>query len=231
MCQRWSFAPHEIGQNFPMRLDHISYVATHDELIDVVQRLGSRIGSAFVDGGIHPRFGTRNFTLPLKNGHYLEVVCPLNHPAADESPFGKIVSKRANEGGGWLTWVISTDNIAPIEKRLGRNSVQGHRIRPDRVDLRWKQIGVLGTLDDSQLPFFIEWETSEHPSNYDNSVAEIVKIEIAGDKRTIEAWIGLDPKIALKGIEITWLNAKECEGQTGIVAVHVSTPNGVIRLD
>ena len=214
-----------------MRLDHISYAATHDELIDVVQRLGSRIGSAFVDGGIHPRFGTRNFTLPLKNGHYLEVVCPLNHPAADESPFGKIVSKRANEGGGWLTWVISTDDIAPIEKRIGRKSVQGHRTRPDRVDLRWKQIGVLGSLDDSQLPFFIEWQTSQHPSTDGKPVAEIVKIEIAGDEETVDKWIGINHKIALKNIEIAWVNLKENDGQTGIVAVHVSTPNGVTRLD
>ena len=57
-----------------MRLDHVSYVASHDELINVVQRMGANIGSAFIDGGIHPRFGTRNFTLPLANGHYLEVV-------------------------------------------------------------------------------------------------------------------------------------------------------------
>lgn len=214
-----------------MRLDHISYAATHDELIDVVQRLGSRIGSAFVDGGIHPRFGTRNFTLPLKNGHYLEVVCPLNHPAADQSPFGKIVSKRANEGGGWLTWVMSTDDIAPIEKRLGRNSVLGHRTRPDQVDLRWKQIGVLGSLDDSQLPFFIEWETSEHPSMDGKPVAEIVKIELAGEEETVDKWIGINHKIVLNNIEMSWVSAKENDGQTGIVAVHVSTPNGVTRLD
>jgi hypothetical protein len=49
-----------------MRLDHISYVTSHDQLADTVQRLGSRIGSTFVDGGIHPRFGTRNFTAPLQ---------------------------------------------------------------------------------------------------------------------------------------------------------------------
>ena len=72
-----------------MRLDHISYAATHDQPVDVVKRIGSRIGSAFTDGGIHPRFGTRNFTLALKNGHYLEVVCPLDHPAADSSAFGR----------------------------------------------------------------------------------------------------------------------------------------------
>ena len=60
-----------------MRLDHVSYVTSHDQLADTVQRLGSRLGSTFVDGGVHPRFGTRNFTLSLQNGHYLEVVCRL----------------------------------------------------------------------------------------------------------------------------------------------------------
>ena len=64
-----------------MRLDHVSYVTSHDQLADTVQRLGSRLGSTFVDGGVHPRFGTRNFTLPLHNGQYIEVVCPLDHPA------------------------------------------------------------------------------------------------------------------------------------------------------
>ena len=78
----------------PYRLDHISYAASRDQLVDVVQRLGSRIGAPFTDGGIHPRFGTRNFTLPLKNGHYIEVVCPLDHPAADSTPFGKAVTQR-----------------------------------------------------------------------------------------------------------------------------------------
>jgi hypothetical protein len=140
-----------------MRLDHVSYVTSHDQLADTVQRLGARLGSTFVDGGIHPRFGTRNFTLPLQNGHYLEVVCPLDHPSSDSTPFGKAVSQRAAEGGGWLTWVVAVDDVSKIEKRLGRAAVDGHRTKPDGKDLAWKQIGVLGTLEDKQLPFFIEW--------------------------------------------------------------------------
>ena len=60
-----------------MRLDHVSYVTSHEQLSDTVQRLGAKLGTTFVDGGIHPRFGTRNFTAPLQNGHYLEVVCIL----------------------------------------------------------------------------------------------------------------------------------------------------------
>jgi hypothetical protein len=214
-----------------MRLDHISYAASHDQLVDVVQRLGSRIGSAFIDGGIHPRFGTRNFTLPLKNGHYLEVVCPINHPAADESPFGKVVSKRANEGGGWLTWVVATDDITSVENRLGRNSVEGHRTRPDGTDLKWKQLGVLGTLDDSQIPFFIEWKTNEHPSTDGKPLAEITKIEISGDKTKVKNWLGIEPDHAFSGIEIIWIDPNNNDGETGIVSVYLSTQKGEIRLD
>lgn len=214
-----------------MRLDHISYAASHDQFADVVQRLGSRIGSAFTDGGIHPRFGTRNFTLPLKNGHYLEVVCPLDHPATEASPFGKIVTQRANEGGGWLTWVISTEDISPIENRLGREAVDGHRTRPDGTDLRWKQLGVLDSLKNYQLPFFIQWLTNDHPSKDGKAVAAISKIEIAGSKLTIEEWIG-DSISKLTGtIDLEFNTNPEYENETGIIAVHLNTPLGEFRIE
>ena len=215
-----------------MRLDHVSYVTSHDQLADTVQRLGSRLGTTFVDGGVHPRFGTRNFTAPLLNGQYIEVVCPLDHPASDSSPFGKAVSKRAAEGGGWLTWVVAVEDLAAVETRLGRPAVDGHRTKPDGTDLSWKQIGVLGTLEDRQMPFFVQWIKNHHPSTDGKTVAKIVKIEIAGDETTISDWLGLDVKSAIgSGIEVDWLNPAENEGETGIIAVHLSTPNGIVRLD
>ena len=214
-----------------MRLDHISYAATHNQLVDVVQRIGSQIGSAFTDGGIHPRFGTRNFTLALKNGHYLEVVCPLEHPAADSSPFGRIVSQRANEGGGWMTWVVSTEDLTPVENRLGRQAIDGSRKRPDGSELKWKQLGVLGTLNDSQLPFFIQWMSSDHPSTDGKAVAEIVRIEISGDEKTIEEWLGSNLSKTFDGVEIQWIDPTMNDSQTGIVAVHIRTPFGDVCID
>ena len=123
-----------------MRLDHVSYVTSHDQLADTVQRLGARLGSTFVDGGIHPRFGTRNFTLPLQNGHYLEVVCPLDHPATEQTPWGKAVSKKANEDGGWFSWVFRAKDIALVAKKFGRAARECHRTRPNGTDLKWVQI-------------------------------------------------------------------------------------------
>ncbi|CAB4655938.1 unannotated protein [freshwater metagenome] len=221
-----------MGHYFPMRLDHVSYVTSHDQLADTVQRLGSRLGSTFVDGGIHPRFGTRNFTLPLQGGHYIEVVCPLDHPASDSSAFGKAVSLRAQEGGGWLTWVVSVDDVAPIETRLGRPAVDGHRVKPDGSDIRWKQIGVLGTLEDRQLPFFIQWIENHHPSTDGKASAKIVKVEISGNEKTIAEWLGSDAAAAIgDGVEVIWVDPAANDGETGIVAVHLETPGGVVRLD
>lgn len=214
-----------------MRLDHVSYVTSHDQLADTVQRLGSRLGSTFVDGGVHPRFGTRNFTLPLKDGHYLEVVCPLDHPATDASAFGKAVSQRAREGGGWLTWVVSVDDVSKIETRLGRTAIDGHRTRPDGTDLRWKQIGVLGTLEDAQLPFFIQWLSQDHPSADGKASAKIVKVEIAGDESTIANYLGSDLANAIGEIDVMWIDPADNDGQNGIVAVHLQTANGVVRID
>jgi hypothetical protein len=215
-----------------MRLDHISYVTSHDQLADTVQRLGSRLGSTFVDGGVHPRFGTRNFTLPLINGQYLEVVCPLDHPAADSSPFGKAVSQRANEGGGWLTWVVSVNDVTALETRLGRTAVDGHRTKPDGTDLKWKQIGVLGTLQDRQLPFFVEWIANHHPSTDGKAVAKIIKIEIAGEEEKVSTWLGDKIEKALgSSIEVNWQSYAQSHEDTGIIAVHLETPNGIVRLD
>jgi hypothetical protein len=215
-----------------MRFDHISYVTSHDQLSDTVQRLGSRVGAPFIDGGIHPRFGTRNFILPLQNGHYLEVVCPLDHPAADSSPFGQAVSKRAGEGGGWFTWAVAVDNLNEIENRLGREAVVGHRRRPDGTDLNWKQIGILDVMRDGQLPYFIHWETLNHPSTDGKPAAKLTKVEIAGDAKTIENWIGSDLQKALGDeVQVIWVDPSLNEGENGLVAVYLMTANGEIRLD
>jgi len=98
-----------------MRLDHVSYVASHDQISDVVNRIGSQIGTAFVDGGIHPKFGTRNFTAPLLNGQYIEIVCPLDHPATDATPFGQAVKKKA-DAGGWISMNHPSKDGSPNAK-------------------------------------------------------------------------------------------------------------------
>ena len=168
-----------------MRLDHVSYVASHDQISDVVNRIGSQIGTAFIDGGIHPKFGTRNFTAPLLNGQYIEVVCPMDHPATDATPFGRAVKKKAEEGGGWLSWVFNVEDISLIEDKFGRKAVEGNRKKPDGTELRWKQIGVLNILEDSQQPFYVQWISKDHPSSDGNANADISELIICGESGKI----------------------------------------------
>ena len=201
-----------------MRLDHVSYVASHDQISDVVNRIGSQIGTAFVDGGIHPKFGTRNFTAPLLNGQYIEIVCPLDHPATDATPFGQAVKKKADAGGGWLSWILAVEEITKIEKRLGRNSIPGQRKKPDGSELNWKQIGVLGTLEDAQLPFFVEWISNSHPSTDGVAKAKITKIEIVGNREKINRWVdkaSLDLELGSSILNVT----RNSEESNGIVSV------------
>jgi hypothetical protein len=206
-------------------------VTSHDQLADTVQRLGSRIGTTFVDGGIHPRFGTRNFTAPLLDGQYIEVVCPLDHPATEQTPWGKAVSQKAAEGGGWLTWVFSTEDISPIEEKFGRKAAEGHRTRPDGTDLKWKQIGVQEISEARELPFFIEWLTADHPSKNGNSVSKIGKIVIADKEELKDSWFKDEILNALGNIAIEWVSTDQNDNQAGIVSVDIETPNGVARLD
>jgi hypothetical protein len=189
-----------------------------------VQRLGSRLGTTFVDGGIHPRFGTRNFTAPLIGGQYIEVVCPLDHPATEQTAWGKAVSQKAAEGGGWLTWVFSTDNIAPIAAKFGREAVEAHRTRPDGSDLKWKQIGVTQISEARELPFFIEWLTKDHPSKDGNAVSKIEKIVIADKDQLAESWFKEEILNALGDVKIEWTESSSNDGLNGIASIEFSTP-------
>jgi hypothetical protein len=216
-------------QNLVMRLDHVSFAAGPDGLASTAQRIGGLLGTDFVDGGIHPRFGTRNMTLPLAGDIYMEIVEVLDHPASDKAPFGQAVRARSALGGGWLGWVVAVDDIAPVEERLGRAAVVGSRHRPDGTELRWRQIGVNGLISDPQLPFFIEWEVPAelHPSYGADGSYSLASLEIAGDSQRVSEWLGETVESPLEDVKVEW-NAPN--GTPGIIAVQVQTPRGLVRI-
>jgi len=215
-----------------MRLDHLSYAAGREGIASCVQRLGSQLGAGFTDGGIHPRFGTRNFVLPLAGGSYLEVVEALDHPAVEAAPFGRAVKARKLAGGGWFSWVVGVTDLQAIEQRLGRRAAPGHRRRPDGYDLRWKQIGVLDSASDPQLPWFIHWESdrAEHPAAAGGTV-NLELLDIAGDRSRVVEFLGDSATTSLDDLKVRWLPVEGNDGETGIVAVHFTTPRGVVVID
>ncbi|QWC86106.1 VOC family protein [Nocardioidaceae bacterium] len=212
-----------------MRLDHLSFAAGPDGLDSTAARLGDLLGATFVDGGIHPRFGTVNRVLSLGGGQYLEVVGVLDHPASDKAPFGQAVRARSEAGGGWLGWVIAVDDLTEVEQRLGRDAVNGNRHRPDGTELLWRQIGVKGLQSDPQLPFFVEWISpeSEHPSRMAETDVTLCCLEIAGDPGRVSDWLGRSVSDPLGSMEVDWVAPN---GTPGIVAAKFHTPLGPVRI-
>ena len=212
-----------------MRLDHLSYAAGPDGLESTARRIGALLGREFLDGGVHPRFGTRNMVLPLADRTYLESVEVLDHPASDKAPFGQAGRARSALGGGWRGWAVEVDDIAVPEQRLGRAAAQGSRHRPDGVELRWKQIGINGLMADPQLPFFIQWEVEPdlHPSTGADDSLDLACLEIAGDPQRVSEWLGAPVAAPLEDVKVEWVAP---HGTPGIIAVQVLTPNGLVRL-
>jgi hypothetical protein len=66
------------------------YVTFHDQLAGTVQRLSARLGSTFVNGGIHSHFGARTFTLRYKM-YYREAVYLFDNPSTDKKVIAKII--------------------------------------------------------------------------------------------------------------------------------------------
>jgi hypothetical protein len=96
--------------------------------------------------------------------------------------------------------------------------------------LKWKQLGVLSTIQDSQLPFFIQWLSSDHPSSDGKANSQISKIEISGEEKAIETWLGTNPKGAFKDVEVIYRYPANSD-ETGIISVTISTPYGDVVLD
>jgi hypothetical protein len=216
-----------------MRLDHVSYAAGPDGIEATADRIGALLGETFRDGGVHPRFGTRNMILPLAAGTYVEVVAVLDHPASDKVPFGQAVRARSATGGGWLGWVVAVDDIVEAETRLGRYSVQGNRHRPDGVELRWRQLGVMGLQADPQLPFFVQWQSplDQHPSAGGSDAVRLGTLEIAGDPARVGDWLGSPVDDPVEGplddVQVEWVAP---DGAPGVVAVQFRTRRGVVRV-
>jgi hypothetical protein len=211
-----------------MHVDHLTFAVGSAGLKAESERLGALLGERFRDGGFHPRFGTRNHILPLADDRYIEVVEVLEHPAADKAAFGQAVRARSEMGGGWMGWVISVDDLAPLEERLDRESVHGSRHFPDGRLLEWEQLGVKGLLADPQLPYFLKWDSdpSVLPSALDGTI-RLKKIEITGNRERVEAWVGLPLGEVFDGVKIKF-SAEN--GQPGIRSVTFETENGTVRI-
>ncbi len=211
-----------------MHLDHVIYAAGPQGLSAEVERLESLLGVKSVDGGLHPGFGTQMRLIPLLDSRYIEIVEVLDHPAAAKAPYGQAVRARSDQGGGWLGWVVSMDDLTPYEVRLERKAVPGVRHFPDGRKLEWEQLGVKGLIADPQLPFFIRWisESSVLPSALPASIG-LTEMQIAGSRERVAEWVGAEIPDVFDGVDISFDSPS---GYPGVMSVTFSTANGPVRI-
>lgn len=215
------------------RMDHVSYAAGPEGLDATVERISAALGVERIKGGVHPRFGTQNVLFPMANRQYLEVVEALDHPASLSAPFGQLVRARSEQGGGWMSWAVSTTDIGRFERHLGRAAVPGARRFPDGRELSWRQIGVKGTLADPQLPFIMRWADGQedmHPSQAAEPQAAIEKVSIAGSRDRLIEWLGGEQEDEADGVADVDVEYLAPSGTPGIVSVSFTTPAGPVTL-
>ncbi len=205
-----------------MHVDHLIFAAGPEGIKADAARIAEQLGTEYKDGGFHPRFGTRNHIIPLADARYIEVVEVLDHPAAEKAPFGQAVRARSNMGGGWMAWVISVDDITPVEERLGRAAVEGSRQFPDGRRLEWQQIGIRGLIADPQLPYFVRWRSDAdvRPSALHGDV-RLTGLEISGSAERLGEWLQHEISDTLDGVE---LHLVAPNGVPGINRIHFSSP-------
>jgi hypothetical protein len=134
-----------------------------------------------------------------------------------------------------MGWVVAVDDMAPIEKRLGRPWVDGNRHLPNGTELLWKQIGINGLIADPQLPYFIHWLTKDlHPGNAGSDVT-LTCLEISGDPQRVRDYLGEDLKDRVdpwtgkpaENVEVRWVAE---HGTPGLLAAQFMTPLGEVRI-
>ena len=127
---------------------------------------------------------------------------------------------------GWAG-SVSVEDLAPVEARLGRSGVAGHRIRPDGHDLRWRQIGVNDLRAEPSLPFFTCWEGdgTDHPSTGGADGPRLACCRSAGSPERVVDWLGASPEDSCStGSPSTGSRTRS----PGLVAVTFDTAHGPV---
>jgi hypothetical protein len=176
-----------------VRVDHIIYAV--DDLEDAGRQLYEEFGLASIEGGRHPAWGTANRIVPL-GAAYLELITVVDRDVAAVSDLGRPVMDAIAARRHLVGWVVATDDLEAVARRLGLDVSRGARTRPDGTTLTWQLAGVARALKTGALPIFIEWGGAAdlHPGKVeaDHRLVPdgIAWIELAGDEQALRSWLG-----------------------------------------
>lgn len=146
-------------------LDHLLWGG--DSLPEMEAAFGRVSGVELAGGGAHPGFGTHNNLASLGSGVYFEAIAP--DPAQAER------SARARRLGLMKTPRMHAFAVRGSDVEAYRDLARGaglgasdpigmSRTRKDGTTLRWRVVYVEDDRWGDVIPFMIDWQDSQHPS-------------------------------------------------------------------
>jgi hypothetical protein len=207
-----------------LELDHVIYAV--DDLDAAAASLFEREGLASVPGGRHEGWGTANRIVPLGDT-YLELITVVDVDEAESSDFGRAVRRALTEDRPLVGWVVATDDIGAVAKRLDLDVEEKSREAGDGETLRWRLAGVERALKAGALPFFVEWQVppERHPGaadvRHEADAEGIAWVEVTTDDRdAVNEWLGEGHDLPLR---LT-------EGDPGLARAAIATGGGEVVL-
>jgi hypothetical protein len=176
-----------------LRVDHVIYGV--DDLEAAGRHFYEEFGLGSVEGGRHPGWGTANRIVPLGNA-YLELVAIVDPDEAASSDFGRAVSKAIVTHEPLIGWVVATDDLEAVARRLRLEVSRGSRTMPDGTTLTWQLAGLASSLKTGALPLFIEWggPNELHPAKahaqHRLTPRGFAWVEVAADEQSFVSWLG-----------------------------------------
>ena len=161
------------------QLDHIMYACP--DLQTGINDIFALTGVMPTMGGSHPGAGTRNALLSLNNEQYLEIIAP--DPAQDLTrTTGQVLLDHG--GSGIRSWAIACDDLgkvaaaAALQQLATRDVISMSRRTPEGVELAWQLL----FLEQTHLPFFIDWQQSPHPALSTPTGCELTAFSVSADQ-------------------------------------------------
>jgi len=169
-------------------------------------------------------------TTPVRS-NYDSYVTSRDQLASEQTPWGKAVSKKAQEGQSWLTWVFAMEDGSEAEEKLGSSVTEGHRKRPVGSNLMLKQIGANEITSSLELPISIQWPTTDHQSQGGNAFAAIGNFTIADEDNL--SYFGFKTEIlgGLKGADVEFVDPSANDGGHESTAEQLMLLSSLVKLD
>lgn len=202
-------------------VDHLVWAAP--DLDRAVAELEALTGERAQCGGAHQGNGTRNAMLGLGERTYLEVLAP---DLAQTGAVGSAAAMAALPGPILHTFAIASTRLDRVAAKLEKAGLPHAGITPMSRRLptgqlvRWRLLAPAGHAYGPQMPFFIDWGDSPHPSQALAGHGSRLKALCVTHP---EAW-SLAPLLERLDVEV-----EVTHGPAGLLA-DIETAKGVVRL-